>query len=136
MPQRVPLLFIAPSELGGRGVFTELRLEEGDLIEICPAIVLSADDLERIHQTGLHDYYFLWGEDQKSCALALGYGSLYNHSFEPNARYLIDYEQNTIDFYCIREILPGEEITVNYNGDPDEKTPVWFESNKKRSIVL
>lgn len=128
MPQRVPFLFVAESELGGRGVFAEEELAPGDLIEICPAIVLDQSDLGLIHQSGLHDYYFLWGEDQKSCAIALGYGSLYNHSYEPNARYLIDYEQNTIDFYCVEKIQPGEEITVNYSGDPKEKERVWFEA--------
>jgi hypothetical protein len=128
MPQRVPGLFIGPSECGGKGVFTEQKLEEGDLVEICPVIVLSEQDLKLIHQTGLHDYYFLWGEKQDQCAIALGYGSLYNHSFKPNARYLIDYEQETIDIYCIETILPGEEITVNYNGTPDDNSSLWFEA--------
>lgn len=97
------------------------------MIEICPAIVLSEKDLPAIHSTKLHDYYFLWGEDQQQCAIALGYGSLFNHSYQPNARYLLDYEHLTIDFYCIKKIEAGEEITVNYNGEPDEKTPVWFD---------
>ncbi len=132
MPQRVPFLLINESNLGGRGVFAEEPLEEGDLIEICPAIVLPAEELSAIHGTKLHDYYFLWGDEQKQCAIALGYGSLYNHAYEPNARYLLDYEHLTIDFYCIRHIDPGEEITVNYNGEPDVKTPVWFDAGNLR----
>lgn len=132
MSQRVPSLFITESPLGGRGVFTGEALEAGSLIEICPVIVLPEEDLPVIHGTRLHDYYFLWGDDQKQCAIALGNGSLYNHSYEPNARYLLDYEHDTIDFYCIENIEPGEEITVNYNGEPDVKTPVWFDENKKR----
>ena len=126
MAQRVPFLYIAESDLGGRGVFSGEVLEDGDLIEICPALVLPENDLPVIHGTRLHDYYFLWGDEQKQCAIALGYGSLYNHSYEPNARYLIDYEQDTIDFYCIRRIGPSDEITVNYNGEPSDDTPVWF----------
>jgi uncharacterized protein len=133
MSQRVPSLFITGSPLGGRGVFTGEPLEAGSLIEICPVIVLPEEDLPVIHGTRLHDYYFLWGDDQKKCAIALGNGSLYNHSYEPNARYLLDYEHDTIDFYCIKNIEAGEEITVNYNGEPDVKTPVWFDENKKRS---
>lgn len=126
MAQRVPFLFIAESDLGGKGVFSGETLEEGDLIEICPVIVLPEADLPAIHGTRLHDYYFLWGEEQQQCAIALGYGSLYNHSYEPNARYLIDYEHDTIDVYCIRTIQPGDEVTVNYNGEPTDSTPVWF----------
>jgi hypothetical protein len=127
MAQRVPFLFIAESDLGGRGVFTGEPLEEGDLIEICPVILLPQKDLPVIHRTSLHDYYFLWGEEQNQCAIALGYGSLYNHAYEPNAQYLLDYEHQTIDFYCIKKIAAGEEITVNYNGEPDVQTPVWFD---------
>jgi SET domain-containing protein len=131
MAQRVPFLFIAESELGGRGVFTAEPLDEGDLIEICPVIVLPERELPIIHGTFLHDYYFLWGEAQKQCAIALGYGSLYNHSYEPNAHYLVDYEHGTIDFYCLKRIESGGEITVNYNGEPEVKTPVWFDKKKE-----
>jgi len=45
-------------------------------------------------------------------ALALGYRSLYNHSFRPNARY-DDVGPLTKDFTALRDIQPGEEITVN-----------------------
>jgi uncharacterized protein len=134
MSQRVPFLYISDSGLGGRGVFTGETLEEGDLIEICPAIVLPEEDLPKIHDTRLHDYYFLWGEEQNRCAIALGNGSLFNHSYQPNARYLLDYEHETIDFYAIKTIRPGEEITVNYNGDPEDQALVWFDKNLDRDI--
>ena len=55
----------------------------------------------------------------------LGYGSLYNHSCEPNARYDDEKGQSKV-LKAIRNVAPGEEITVNYNGDPPDKTPVWF----------
>ena len=44
--------------------------------------------------------------------------------------YLLDYEHRTIDFYAIRTIEAGEEITVNYNGEPGIDTPVWFDAAK------
>lgn len=124
--QRLPFLYISESLLGGRGVFTIEEIPVDSLLEICPAIVLSEWDMEQIHKTDLHDYYFLWGDEQNQCAIALGYGSLYNHSYHPNARYLLDFEQMTIDIYAIRDIEAGEEITVNYNGEPDDPSPVWF----------
>lgn len=130
--QRLPTLFVTKSPLGGRGVFTETALKAGDLIEICPAIVLPAEQLPVIHATHLHDYYFLWGEDQKQCAIALGYGSLYNHSYQPNAEYVVDEDVQTIDFYCLKDIAPGEEITVNYNGEPDDANPVWFDEGMEK----
>jgi len=135
MSQRLPFLFVAQSDLGGRGVFTGQALSAGDTFEVCPVIVLPEQDLPVIHTTHLHDYYFLWGKKQNQCAIALGYGSLYNHSYQANANYLFDYDTNTIDFVCVKDIAAGEEITVNYNGGPDDKTPVWFDKNGIRKTA-
>jgi hypothetical protein len=55
-----------------------------------------------------------------------GYGSLYNHSYRPNARY-VDLAGRTKVFTALRDIAAGEEITVNYNGEPGDVTPVGFE---------
>ena len=65
-----------------------------------------------------------WGRGK--LALALGYGSLYNHSYRPNARY-VDLAGRTKLFTAMRDIAAGEEITVNYNGEPEDDTPVGFE---------
>jgi len=126
--QRLPGIFFGPSPRGGRGVFTELAIAAGTLIEICPLIVLPAEDLEKIHASGLHDYYFLWGDAENQCAIALGFGSLYNHDYEPNARYFVDVEEETLEIHAVRDLLPGEEITVTYNGVPEDKSTVWFEN--------
>jgi SET domain-containing protein len=126
--QRIPSLFVAESPLGGRGVFTAADVPEGALIEICPVIVLPGEQLSLIDQTVIYDYYFLWGEEDEHCAMALGYGSLYNHSFQPNARYEADFEGLTLHFFAIRAIKAGEEIVVNYNGDPEDKEAIWFEA--------
>ena len=74
--------------------------------------------------TGLAGYCFRWHGE--TLALALGYGSLYNHSYQPNSRY-DDVAQTTKVFTALRDIAPGEEITVNYNGDPDDRSSVGFE---------
>lgn len=125
--QRLPALYFGPSPLGGRGVFTNTRIPEGAVLEICPVIVLPAEELPVIHNTKLHDYYFMWGWDDDQCAIALGYGSLYNHAYTPNAQYLIDIDNETIEFIALRDIQKGEEVTVSYNGDPEDKTRVWFD---------
>ncbi len=125
--QRLPCIFFAPSPLSGRGVFTSEPIPAGALIEICPVIVLPEEELPIIHKTHLHDYYFFWGEDEKQCAIALGFGSLYNHAYQANAEYIVDLDENTLDIYAVRNISKGEEITLNYNGLPDDETPVWFD---------
>lgn len=133
MAQRLPFLFIAESPIHGRGVFTAQTLQPGDVIEICPVIVLRPQELTLLDDTLLHDYYFLWGPDQDRPAIALGYGSIYNHSCPANANYQFDFADNSIAFFCVRTIAAGDEITVNYNGDPEDSTPVWFQKLEKKS---
>ncbi len=115
----------------GRGVFARRPIEEGEVIETCPVLVLPAGSIEDFSE-GLGTYVFEWGRGK--LALALGYGSLYNHSYQPNARYA-DLPDRTKLFTAIRNIAAGEEITVNYNGKPDDKTPVGFEVVEGPSVL-
>src|SRR3954471_15134659 len=100
----------------GRGVFARRLIRKGEVIEVVPMIVLTAEEFEAgVSSTSLSNYFFAWGKN--SVALALGYGSLYTHSYRPNARY-DDVGPRTKEFTALRDIEPGREITVNYNGEP------------------
>ena len=124
---QMPGLFLMNDEEKGRCVHTASPISKGDLIEVCPVIVFSPHDLEKIHSTHLHDYYFLWGEDRKSGAIALGFGSLYNHSKNANAEFEIDLIDNQIRFFCIQPIPPGDEITISYvDDDYRSDIKLWF----------
>ena len=127
MSQQIPNLYVGPSEIHDRGMFCATFIPEGSIIEICPVIYVPAKDMEKVKQTSLYDFYFIWGEDEKSGAIALGYGSIYNHSYQPNARYYVDFEALTLEIFAIKDIQPGEEITFNYNGTPEDQSKVWFE---------
>lgn len=116
----------ASTVVDGRGVFACRDFAEGDVIEHCHVIILGPDDRKRIDDTDLYNYYFDWAG--RSAALALGNGSLYNHSYDPNARYIKNQADHTIDFVAIHPIADGDEILVNYNGDPVDVSPVWFEA--------
>jgi SET domain-containing protein len=124
--QNAPIFF-APSDVHGMGVFASEPIPEGAVIEVCPVLLFPQAELAAVRQTMLDDYYFDWGEDGSMYAVALGFGSLYNHAYEPNADYGMDFENNTIDIYALRDITPGEEIFINYNGSPDNREKVWFE---------
>jgi len=110
----------------GRGVFATKDYSINDKIEESNVIVLPAEDKRKIDNTLLYDYYFSWGEDNSQAAIALGNGSLYNHSYSPNAKYIKRLRDQTIEFVAIGSIKKGEEIFVNYNGNPDSKKPLWF----------
>ncbi len=109
----------------GRGVFARRLIRQGEVIEQVPMLVLTAEEFEdRLAGTSLANYCFAWGRG--TMALTLGYGSLSNHSFRPNARY-DDVGPQTKEFTAVRDIAPGEEIAVNYNGAPTSRAAVWFE---------
>lgn len=126
MASRLPFLYLQTHADRGRGIYTAQAIPEGSSIESCPVIVLSPTDTERIHQTHLHDYYFLWGDDGHS-AIALGFGSIYNHAASPNADYEMDIDNHSIDIFATRDIEAGEEITISYNEGGTQRTKLWFE---------
>jgi uncharacterized protein len=127
-------IYVAPSPLGGRGVFTSKKIYKDDVIEVCPVIVMKVGDIELLDKTTLYDYYFLWEDEEndlKTCAIALGLGSMYNHTAPSNADYQMDTEHDTIDIIAVRNIEAGEEITINYHGDPNDSSPTWFMTDGK-----
>jgi uncharacterized protein len=100
----------------GRGVFARRLIRQGEVIERVPVLLRTSEEVKEPERwTGLALYCFEWGEGM--LALALGYNSLYNHSYQPNARF-DDQGGQTMVFTAIRDITPGEEIVVNYNAKP------------------
>ena len=126
-----PCLYIDISFNKGRGVFSSENLPIGTVIEIAPVIVMSPEEKVILDQTLLHDYIFLWGKDETQCCVALGYVSIYNHDYQSNAEYEMDFETKTIRIKTVRDIKKGEEVFINYNGVWNDTTPVWFDSGKK-----
>ena len=111
----------------GRGIFATRNINKGELIHEAPVIISPSAEYKNLKKTIFVEYVFWWGENLEECAMALGYGSLFNHSYTPNALYKLNLTQKTIDFYAHTDIKAGEEIMINYNGDPEDKTSVWFD---------
>ena len=126
----LPNLFVAPTAERGRGVFTSADIDKGTVIEISPVIVMTREERKLLDQTLLHDYIFEWGVDPKGCCMALGYIPLYNHSYRANCEYEMDYGQQLITVKSVRFIKAGEEVFINYNGDWNNETPVWFDAKR------
>ena len=124
----LPFLFIASSGKNGRGVFTSENIQQKTIIEISPVIVMNNNDRLLLDQTLLHDYIFEWGNKHNQCCVALGYVSLYNHSYQSNCEYVMDYEQELISIKTMRLIKAGEELFINYNGDWNNEKKVWFDA--------
>jgi SET domain-containing protein len=121
----LPFLTIASSEGRGRGVYTTEQIEAGTIIEVAPVIVLDAAQRAHVEKTLLYDYIFEWGEDLSQAAVALGYVSIYNHSKNPNCKYEMDFDFQTISIVTLTSIQVGEELFINYNAE-EGTDPSWF----------
>jgi SET domain-containing protein len=124
----LPILVVAPSEKGGRGVFTSEPIPAGTTIEISPVLVLSATERKHAEKTELYNYLFEWGKKGKKACVAWGYLSLYNHSYHANCVYEMDMEAELMSIRTTKDIAAGEELYINYNADADDETPIWFEA--------
>ena len=120
-------LYLKKITTKGRGVFTKEKIDANMVIEKSPVIVMTAEDRVLIDKTLLHDYIFEWGINKDKCCMALGFVPMYNHSYESNCEYFMDFEEETIQIKTIRVISKGEELTINYNGNWNDNKKVWFE---------
>ena len=114
----------------GNGVFTSEALPKDTIVEVSPVIVMKEEERDMLDQTLLHDYIFLWepAGEPRQCCMAQGYISVYNHSPASNCEHFMDYDNNTIIIKTVQDISAGSELTINYNGDWNDKKPVWFDT--------
>lgn len=125
----LPVVHPGETAAKGRGIFAKEALPADTVIETSPVIVMDAAARGHLDQTLLHDYIFEWQpEGQPLCCVALGYLSLYNHSYTSNCEYFMDYATQTMSIKTMRAVHAGEELTINYNGDWNDATPVWFDT--------
>ncbi len=110
----------------GLGVIANTDFKKGDIIEEVPLLLMPMKEFELIKKTKLYYYFFEYTNSH--FAIALGYGSLYNHSYAPNARYLYNFKNKQLIIKAIKNIKKGEEVFFNYNYYPNDKTPLgdWF----------
>jgi SET domain-containing protein len=121
-------LYLDKTAHAGRGVFTNEDIAAGTVIEISPVIVMHKNDRIHLDKTLLHDYIFEWGHDKDKCCMALGYIPMYNHSYKSNCDYVMDYDDEVIFIQTVNAITSGEELTINYNGDWNDETKIWFDA--------
>jgi len=118
------------SQRKGRGAFAKKSIKKETVIDVAYVVPIPNNEYKKIRKTILYNYCYIW-EDPKHIptfknAITLSVSQFINHSYEPNVKYLYDYENKAIEFSAIKDISKGEELTVNYNGLVDDKSPVWF----------
>lgn len=83
------------------------------MVETSPVIVLKGDEKGWL----IDRYVYNFGKGKE--ALALGVGSLFNHSKDENLHIRRRSRELELDFIACRAIKRGEELTINYGYDPE-----------------
>ena len=115
------------SEIGGYGVFATEDIQEGELIE---QAIYTPMEYRQTHvfarEIGQICYPLPCGCERckivgYQMCLSSGYINLYNHGEDEkqNVKFEWNKQERTIEVYCIREILKGEEVLHNYGPNYD-----------------
>jgi SET domain-containing protein len=118
--KKKPRLEVRDAGAMGRGVFAGSPIRKGQLIEACPVIPLSAAEEAKLAGTPLASYLFAWGDGSHGACLALGLGSLCNHSTVPNAIACRCEPEARMEFIALRDIAEDEQIFVDYQWEKGE----------------
>lgn len=135
-----PIYVAWSSQLNCRGVFALRHIKKHEVVEVCPLILVdyqnSLDCQTRTPNHHLLDNY-IYDWDKKRWCLPLGYGLLYNHSYQPNLIYRHASQHMLIKYVALIDIKKDTELTVNYNGDPADQTPIdsWFNEYSGRKFI-
>ncbi|KAL1715430.1 hypothetical protein EV715DRAFT_207529 [Schizophyllum commune] len=105
----------------GRGVHAAREIPSQTLLEISPVLLFDREEYaEHGRHTLLDHYTFVWKDGRM--ALALGLGSLFNHSGAPNVSYVLEPLTESIRYTTTRRILSGEELCIFYGHK------LWFDA--------
>ena len=103
-------VFLKESKYGGKGVFTNKPIKQGEVVEIAPYLLVPINDISK--NNTLKDYVFQC--DDCNHLLVLGYGSMYNHQDNPNLRYQYNDDQTMFSYLANRDIECNEELCISY----------------------
>lgn len=117
------------------GVFAKEDILEEEILEECAYLpVTDTHDEELLKHVppltdGLRDYVFSIPEGirekegmyfkRNTSAVALGYGSLYNHSEEPNVEFIFDFAHDLFVFTATKRVSRDEELFISYGYGKD-----------------
>jgi uncharacterized protein len=92
----------------GRALFAEKNISKGELVESCELIFVKNSEITRSIEAYVYQY------DNKHVVIALGNGSLINHSDDPNCEFYFSFKKKLLIIRTIKNVSKGEELTINY----------------------
>ena len=103
----------------GRGVFATRDILKGTLVDVSPVLLFNDEEYSAHGKHTVLDHYtYRW---RGGYALALGLGSIFNHSASPNTGFLRDMDKQTISYITLRDVPVGSELYICYGSS------LWFD---------
>lgn len=133
-----PTGYIRDTGVTGLGVFSCREIQAGEIVEICPVVVIR--DSNKSLPKEIRERVFNWGAlcgELGRSAVALGYGSMYNHANPSNLNYAVVDGIDALRFVAARRIETDEELTINYNGPRGGNVSTddtWFRARETTPI--
>lgn len=106
------MLEIKLTKTMGRGVFAAKNIKAGTVVNVSETLVVKKSGIGS--KCVLLDYFYDF--DRNNFLLALGYGSLFNHSKTPNievARIEVG-KRHLLEYTALMPIKKGEQLFFNY----------------------
>lgn len=112
----------------GRGVYASQDIPYNTLIHISPLLLFPSgsaipEALYSPERAVLCHYTYTFGRDHQ--ALALGLGSMFNHSKHNNVGFIIDKPNLLIKYFSVTSISSGSELCINYGNH------LWFDDTSE-----
>lgn len=112
------MITVKKSKKFGRGVFASIDLKPNVLVEKSPLILIPKEDIIKIEASVLDNYVY---EFKDGLAVALGMGSLFNHSDKPNVQWKILRKEQCVIFWTDQDIKAGDQLFIDYGYNPLDK---------------
>src|SRR5882757_2841503 len=90
----------------GLGLYATENIAEGTVIERAPVLPMTPTERKHAGKTILNHYMYPWRSTRSAC-IAFGYGSIYNHSFTPNADWKQNFKMKQMVYTALRDIKKG-----------------------------
>jgi SET domain-containing protein len=114
----------------GRGLFAKMDIPPSTTIHVAPCIPVMKDEYDIYMKHTVMEHYLFNDVRSGNKLLALGYGSLFNHSNHPNVGYSVNHTLQTIEYRSgFQVISEGTELCISYG------SKLWFENAEQSSTL-
>ncbi len=120
------MIEVCRSARHGRGLFATRDVAPGQLVAVCPVLLLDAEDRVAVEDTPVANMLVEW-DDDGAAAIPLGEIALVNHADTPNCELVTDDTEAgpNVELWSCEPVARGDELTIDYVAGSDR--PLWFD---------